>query len=101
MTAQLNSVLLEGTLAQDPKLETRWDGTPVCTLAVQNNHKEYVSYVEAIATGKLATVCADYLKKGRGVRVVGRLKQEFTDGYAASRVWIVAEHVEFMPEARS
>jgi len=47
---------------------------------------------------RLAEVCAEYLKKGRGVRVVGRLKQDKwtdADGKPHSRVHIVAEHVEF------
>ena len=40
-------------------------------------------------------------KKGRGVRVVGRLKQDRwtgTDGKPRSKIAIVAEHVEFRPE---
>jgi single-strand DNA-binding protein len=40
-------------------------------------------------------------KKGRGVRVVGRLKQDRwtgDDGKQRSRITIVAEHVEFRPE---
>jgi single-strand DNA-binding protein len=41
--------------------------------------------------------------KGRGVRVVGRLKQSRwtdTDGKTKSRVSIVAEHVEFRPDLK-
>jgi single-strand DNA-binding protein len=48
-------------------------------------------------------VCGEYLKKGRGVRVVGRLKQDRwadADGKAHSRVEIVAEHVEFKPQLK-
>jgi single-strand DNA-binding protein len=40
-------------------------------------------------------------KKGRGVRVVGRLKQDRwtgNDGKQHSKIAIVAEHVEFRPE---
>ena len=51
--------------------------------------------------GKLATVCAEHLTKGRGIRVVGRIKQERwedPDGDARSKVVIVAEHVEFKPQ---
>jgi len=43
----------------------------------------------------------EYLKKGRGVRVVGRLKQDRwtdADGKPHSRIFIVAEHVEFRPQ---
>ena len=49
---------------------------------------------------KLAEVCAEQLEKGRGVRVVGRLKQDRwqdQEGNPRSKVKIVAEHVEFKP----
>jgi single-strand DNA-binding protein len=49
-------------------------------------------------------VCGEYLKKGRGVRVVGRLKQDRwtdPDGKPHSRVEIVAEHVEFKPQKKA
>jgi single-strand DNA-binding protein len=48
----------------------------------------------------LAETCGKNLKKGRGVRVVGRLKQDrWKDqgGKNHERVKIVAEHVEFKP----
>jgi single-strand DNA-binding protein len=48
-------------------------------------------------------VCGEYLKKGRGVRVVGRLKQDRwtdPDGKPHSRVEIIAEHVEFKPQLK-
>ena len=55
------------------------------------------------AWSRLAQACAENLKKGRGVRVVGRLKQDrWTDpeGKSRSKVKIVAEHVEFKPVFR-
>ena len=108
----LNSVLLEGNLCRDPDLRFTPKGTPVCTLVVASNRsykveeerQEEVSFIETTAWGKLATVCSDYLKKGRGVRVVGRLKQDRWqdgDGNARSKVMIVAEHVEFQPQRRT
>ena len=108
----LNSILLEGNLARDPELRYTPQGTPICTLNVASTRTyklggervEEVSFVEATTCGKLATVCAEHLAKGRGVRVVGRIKQERwedqdgPDGYQArDKVVIVAEHVEFQP----
>ena len=109
----LNSVLLEGNLCREPELRyTPSDGTspgtPTCTLVVssvrtcklEGERHEEVSFVEAATWGKLATVCAEHLSKGRGVRVVGRIKQERwddADGNARSKIVIVAEHVEFQP----
>ena len=105
----LNSILLEGNLCRDPELRyTPSDGTPQCTLVVSSvrtykldgERHEEVSFIEATTAGRLATVCAEHLQKGRGVRVVGRLKQERwedADGNARSKVVIVAEHIEFQP----
>ena len=104
----LNSILLEGNLAREPELRYTPQGTPVCTLVVASSRSykvagertEEVSFIESTTWGKLATVCAEYLHKGRGVRVVGRIKQERwedPDGNARSKVVITAEHVEFQP----
>ena len=104
----LNSTLLEGTLSRDPELRYTPKGTPICTLVVSSvrtykldgERTEEVSFIETTAWGKLATVCAEHLTKGRGVRVVGRIKQERWedgDGNSRSKVVIVAEHVEFQP----
>lgn len=38
--------------------------------------------------GKLADFCEQRFKKGRGIRIVGRLKQ------VESKIVIIAEHVE-------
>ena len=94
----LNSVLLEGNLCRDPELRYTPKGTAVCTLVVASNRSykvdserhEEVSFVEATTWGKLATVCAEHLAKGRGVRVVGRLKQErWEDGDGNARAKLV------------
>ena len=60
-----------------------------------------VSYFDVSCWTRLAEVCGEYLKKGRGVRVVGRLKQDRwtdADGKRHSRIEIVTEHVEFKPQ---
>ena len=60
-----------------------------------------VSFFDISCWTRLAEVCGEYLKKGRGVRVVGRLKQDRwtdPDGKPHSRILIVAEHVEFKPQ---
>ena len=104
----LNSILLEGNLVRDPELRYTPKGSPLCTLVVSSvrtykldgERTEEVSFIEAVTAGKLATVCAEHLTKGRGIRVVGRLKQERwedAEGESRSKVVIVAEHVEFQP----
>ena len=104
----LNSILIEGNLTRDPDLAYCSNGTPWCRFAVAVNRfykqgdekKEEVSFIDVSSYGKTAEACAEYLKKGRGVRVVGRLKQDRwndADGKARAKLYIVAEHVEFKP----
>lgn len=104
----LNSILLEGNLTRDPESKTLTTGSQVCNFTVasdrfyrqnENTEKE-VSFFDVEAWARLGLACSENLKKGRGVRVVGRLKQDrWTDaeGKQKSRVMIVAEHVEFKP----
>jgi single-strand DNA-binding protein len=105
----LNSILIEGNLVRDPLFRTTPKGTPLCTFSLASNRffkqdsglEKEVSFFEVETWSKLAENCYSLGRKGRGVRVVGRLKQERwngSDGKAHSKVAIVAEHVEFRPE---
>lgn len=107
----LNSILVEGNLVKDPELSYTPKGTAVCKFTVACNRafkqddqlQKEVSFFDVSTWTRLAEVCAEYLKKGRGVRVVGRLKQDKwsdADGKPHSRVYIVAEHVEFKPQVK-
>lgn len=107
----LNSVLLEGNLTRDPELRYTAKGTAVCRFSIacnrsykqEDQRQEEVSYFDVTMWSRLAEICAEYLVKGRGVRVVGRLKQdrwEDDSGNRRSRVEVIAEHVEFKPQRR-
>jgi single-strand DNA-binding protein len=104
----LNSILIEGNLVREPLLRTTPKGTQVCTMSLASNryykqdsgYEKEVSFFEVETWARLAEVCYNKGRKGRGVRVVGRLKQDRwngSDGKPHSRVSIVAEHVEFRP----
>jgi single-strand DNA-binding protein len=105
----LNSILIEGNLVRDPLFRSTAKGTPVCTFCLASNRffkqdtglEKEVSFFDVETWAKLAENCYNLGHKGRGVRVVGRLKQERwngADGKPRSKVTIVAEHVEFRPE---
>ncbi|MDR0731933.1 MAG: single-stranded DNA-binding protein [Treponema sp.] len=105
----LNSILIEGNLVRDPLLRSTPKGTPVCNFTLASNRffkqdsgmEKEVGFFDVETWSKLAERCYNQGHKGRGVRVVGRLKQDRwngTDGKPHSRVAIVAEHVEFRPE---
>ena len=105
----LNSILIEGNLVREPVLRSTPKGTQVCVMRLASNrfykqdsgYEKEVSYFNVETWARLAEICSAKGKKGRGVRVVGRIKQDrWTDseGKLRSNVTIVAEHVEFRPE---
>jgi single-strand DNA-binding protein len=105
----LNSVLIEGNLVRDPLYRATVKGTALCTFCLASNRyyrqdtqvEKEVGFFEVQTWAKVADSCFNQGRKGRGVRVVGRLKQDRwtgTDGKPHSKVSIVAEHVEFRPE---
>jgi single-strand DNA-binding protein len=111
MMNNLNSILIEGNLTRNPDLAYCSNGTPWCRFSVAVNRfykqgeerKEEVSFIDVSSYAKTAEACAEYLKKGSGVRVVGRLKQDRwndADGKARAKLYIVAEHVEFKPNLK-
>ena len=91
-----------GHLTKDPKLLETDGGTAICTLriAVKRAGKQgHDGYFDVKCFDGQAHACADYLKAGREVAIDGRLLfDEFKtqDGGYASRVYIVAERVEFL-----
>ncbi|MCL2092855.1 MAG: single-stranded DNA-binding protein [Treponema sp.] len=105
----LNSVLIEGNMVRDPMLKQTQKGTAVCNFSIASNRfyrhdsnmEQEVGFFDVEAWGRLAESCGSRGRKGRGVRVVGRLKQDrWTDqeGKNRSKVSIVAEHVEYRTE---
>lgn len=107
----LNSILIEGRLTKEPRLSEVGEGKNVCRLSLasnryyRNTEKELVNevnYIDVDVWGNMAQVCSDNLSKGRGVRVVGRLKherwQDEEQNYRDRHI-IIAEHVEFFPDS--
>lgn len=93
--SNLNSLIIEGNLVKNPI-----SITGKCSFIIESIRgtelngepiiEKYQFEIEAYS--KLGATCFEVLKKGRGVRVVGRIKQGST-----GEVVIVAEHVEFKP----
>lgn len=102
----LNSVLLEGDIADTPTELKTIDGEAACTFMVNSKHyrkdgdaiKEEVTRVPIRATGRLANNCfiAFGLDDNGGVRVVGHLASDDELGLI-----VVAEHVEFKPRVKT
>ena len=105
----LNSILIEGNMVRDPLFRSTAKGSTVCNFTIASNRfyrldsnlEKEVGFFDVEAWGKLGEACNSHGKKGRGVRVVGRLKQDRwtgTDGKNHTKVAIVAEHVEYRPD---
>lgn len=104
----LNSILIEGHVVADATIATTPSGSKVCTFSIGSSRffkrdkdtEEEKTFFDIESWGALAEDCGKHCLKGRGLRVVGRLKQDRwvdTAGKPHSKVKIVAEHVEFKP----
>jgi single-strand DNA-binding protein len=106
----LNSINIMGNLTRDPELKYTPSGKAVCSLSIANNRiyvknnerVTEVSYFDVEVWGVIAENCVKYLKKGNGIIVEGRLRQDRweKDGKTQSRVRIAANNIHFMPKKR-
>jgi single-strand DNA-binding protein len=106
--ATVNKVMLTGRLTRDPELRYTPSGTAVSSFAVASSRnykgqdgewKQTVTYVNAVAWGKLAVLVNEYLKKGSAVYVEGSLNSrswETEDGQKRSLLEIRAQTVQFL-----
>ena len=96
----LNSVLIEGKINGDIETKTI-DGIKTCILWIKSirfsGSKKEISYFKIEATGKLAEILLIEGNDNRGLRIVGRLKQnilEKNDNLKSETV-IIREHIEY------
>jgi len=97
----MNKVILIGNLTHDPEHKKIGDDKEVCKLrlAVNGYKKDDVVYVDVDAWGKLASLCNEYLVKGRKVGVDGRLalnQWETESGERRQKLFVIADQVEFL-----
>jgi single-strand DNA-binding protein len=107
--ANFNKVILAGNLTRDPELAYTPNNTPVCKfgLAVnrqwtdrQTNEKhEETMFVDCTAFGRQAETINQYMRKGRGLLIEGRLHySQWTnqEGQKRSKLEVVAERSQFL-----
>ena len=98
-----------GNLTKDPEVRYTPKGVSVSEfgLAVSRRYrqgeesKDEVCFVDIVVFGKQAEHCGQYLTKGSGVIVDGRLNQrrwETAEGQKRSKHEVVALNVTFMPK---
>ena len=104
-----NKVILIGNLTKNPELRYTPNGTPVASFGLAVNRrfrqagdlKEEVCYVDIVVFGKQAEHCGQYLSKGNGAIIEGRLQQrrwETEEGQKRSKHEVVAQNVTFLPK---
>ncbi len=112
--ANLNKVMLIGNLTRDPELRYTPKGTAVAdiTLAInriwnneQNQKQEETIFVDVTLWGRQAELAQQYLTKGRGVYIEGRLQMDTWDdketGKKRSKLKVIGETLQFLPDGRS
>ncbi len=108
--ASLNRVVLVGNLTRDPEFRQTPAGKAVARFGIAVNRSPYVNeqgervegvdYFNVIVFGRQAETTYQYLRKGRGVAVDGRLRSrswETPDGQRRYTVEVVAQNVQFLP----
>lgn len=103
----LNSVLLEGTCVSKPVVKAVADSQKaLCSFVVESVRNERggdkeVSIFEIETYGRLAGSLGQTITEGRGLRIVGRMKQihwKDETGEDKSTIWVIAEHIEVKPK---
>lgn len=105
-----NSIVMEGNLVRDPTLVTTPKGSKVCKFSIAHNRyyqvndekRSEVSFFDVEVWNQMAVKCHGELKKGKSVRVAGRLKQDRwldENGKQHSRVKIIGNDVQFYTQA--
>jgi len=110
--ASLNRVVLVGNLTRDPDMRFTPAGKPVTRFGVAVNRSPYVNdkgervegvdFFNVVVFGRQAETSHQYLKKGRGVAIDGRLRSrswETEDGQKRYAVEVNAQNVQFLPRA--
>jgi single-strand DNA-binding protein len=106
----INKAIIYGNLTRDPELKSLPSGIQVATMAVATNRvykdkngarQESTDYHNVVVFGRQAETAAQYLRKGNGVFVEGRMQTrswDATDGTKKYRTEIVADRVQFGPK---
>lgn len=106
----LNKAMIYGNLTRDPELKTLPSGNAVASFGVATNRvyndrdgkrQEAVEYHNIVVFGRQAETVSQYLKKGSGAFIEGRLQTRSweQDGQKQYRTEIVADRVQFGPRS--
>jgi single-strand DNA-binding protein len=110
--ANLNKVILAGNLTRDPELSYTPSNTAICKFGLainrrwrdpQGESREETCFVDCTAFGRQAETINQYMRKGRGLLLEGRLQfSQWTgqDGQKRSKLAVVVERSQFLGGGR-
>ncbi len=106
----INKAIIYGNLTRDPELKSLPSGIQICEFSVATNRvwkdkngarQESVDYHNVVVFGKQAELVKQYLHKGNGVFLEGRIQTrswDAQDGTKRYRTEIVADRIQFGPK---
>lgn len=107
----INKAMIYGNLTRDPELKSLPSGTQVCEFGVATNRvwkdkngakQESTDYHNIVVFGRQAELIKQYLHKGSGVFLEGRIQTrswDAQDGTKRYRTEIVADRIQFGPKS--
>lgn len=103
--ASFNKIILMGNLTREPEMRYLPSGTAVCNIDIAVNDPVKKDseplYLRILTFNKQAESCGQYLKKGSGVLVEGRLQISSWEGEGVvkrTRPEVVAQTISFLPK---
>lgn len=110
MSLSINRVQIYGNITRDPELRSLPSGAAVASLGIATNRtftdkggqkQKETEFHDVTAFGKIAELICQYLHKGDGVYIEGRLKTrswvDKNDGRKRYKTEIIAESMQFGP----
>ena len=106
----INKAIIYGNLTRDPELKSLPSGIQVCEMGLATNRvwkdkngakQESTDYHNVVVFGKQAELVKQYLSKGNGVFIEGRIQTrswDAQDGTKRYRTEIVADKIQFGPK---
>jgi len=105
-----NKVIFAGNLTRDPELRYTPQGTAVTNMTIAVNsrvkqgeeYKDETLFIDIVVFGKQAENATQYLAKGRGVIVDGRLRERRWEyeGQQKRKMEVIANTVRFLPRRK-
>lgn len=104
-----SKAILAGNVTRDPEMRATPSGAQACNFTVavnrvfrsgDGNQQEQTSFIDCVAWGRMGETIAQYVKKGSGIIVSGRIEQrsweDKTTGQRRSRTEIIVDDFSFV-----